>query len=363
MEFKNDTSQIRMGKFLKEILEQPQALQETLNYFTSEKGLKDLESIQKEYQSGKYRQIIFTGMGSSNFTSQAAATLFNDLGLSIPAFSVNASELLHYQKHLLQPESILVCFSQSGESFEIRELLKIRPADSYCIGITNEINSTLTQHTHTALISKAGKEEMTSTKTYVSTALISFILGWSLHNKWDEKQIGKVKRMIEHFALFLENYQAKISRMIDFLGELPALTIIARGPSISTAHQSALMCKEAIKIPAYSMLGGEFRHGPMEMVGEQTKTVLFAPLGRTYTQNIKMAEDIARFGGKVLLITNSEYVSDNSNILVEKVQVDDEYLFAIEAILPMQLFVDMYAKKQGFYAGSFSHGAKVTTVE
>jgi len=352
-----------MGKFLKEILEQPQALQNTLTYYVSDQGKNDLESIKREWQSGKYRQIVFTGMGSSNFTSQAAATLFNDLGLSIPAFAVNASELLHYQKQLLQPETILVCFSQSGESFEIKALLDILPTDSLCIGITNEINSTLAQQANIALINKAGKEEMTSTKTYVSTTLVSFILGWSLHNEWNEKQIGNVEKLIENFTIYLENYRSKVHRMIDFLGELPALTIIARGPAISTAHQSALIFKEAIKIPAFSMLGGEFRHGPMEMVGKQTKTVLFAPLGRTFSQNIKMAEDIARFGGKVLLITNSDYIPDTKNILVESVKAKDEYLFALEAILPMQMFVDLYAKKQGFYAGSFAHGAKVTTVE
>jgi hypothetical protein len=41
----------------------------------------------------------------------------------------------------------------------------------------------------------------------------------------------------------------------------------------------------------------------------------------------------------------------------------DEYLFSVRAILPVQLFIDHYAKSKGFEAGSFSHGTKVTETE
>jgi glucosamine--fructose-6-phosphate aminotransferase (isomerizing) len=41
----------------------------------------------------------------------------------------------------------------------------------------------------------------------------------------------------------------------------------------------------------------------------------------------------------------------------------DEYLFSVRAILPVQLFIDQYAKLKGFEAGSFSRGSKVTETE
>jgi len=96
---------------------------------------------------------------------------------------------------------LLVCFSQSGESFEIKEILKILPSDVFCIGITNEMESTLAKSSDIVLLSKAGKEEMTSTKTYVSTLLVSYILGWSLSNNWTDDRIRTIENLIKSLKI------------------------------------------------------------------------------------------------------------------------------------------------------------------
>jgi glucosamine--fructose-6-phosphate aminotransferase (isomerizing) len=350
-----------MNRFLKEILEQPEALQNTLQFYTGKKGKDSLEEVRNTFNSKNFEQIIFTGMGSSNFTSKAASTLFNTL--SIPAFAVNSSELLHYNFSLLNKRTMLICFSQSGESFEIREILKNLPEHTFCVGITNEENSTLAKKADVALFSKAGKEEMTSTKSYITTTLVSFILGWNLAGEWNNEKISMIKEMTSGFEKRLTDYESWVNEAISFIGELPALTLIARGPGVSTALQSGLMFKETTKIPAFGILGGEFRHGPMEMVQEGFKSVLFASKGKTLEQSLNMAKDIAEFGGKVILITNADIELSHKNILTIPVSIQDEFLFSIQSIIPIQLFIDLYAKRKGYEAGSFSHGAKVTEVE
>ena len=350
-----------MNKFLAEILEQPVALENTLNYYTDLEGKNTLEKVKKVVAENNFEQIIFTGMGSSYFTSSAASALFNSFG--IPSFVINASELLHYNSSLLEKKTVLICFSQSGESFEIRELLNIIPSSVFCIGISNEEDGTLAKSADITLLSKAGREDMTSTKSYISTTLVSFILGWSLADKWNENKIEAINNLIKNFKTNLTDYHSWVDNFIAFLGEIPALSIIARGPGISTAMQSGLMFKETTKIPAFGILGGEFRHGPMEMVQEGFKSILFAAKGKTLLQNIKMAEDIAHFGGKVVIITNAETNLSHDNILVVTIEEQDEFLFSIQSIIPVQLFIDSYTKQRGFKAGSFTHGAKVTQVE
>jgi len=350
-----------MNEFLAEILEQPEALKSTLNYYTSLEGKEVLERINKTIKEKEFEQIIFTGMGSSYFASHAASTLFSNLG--IHSFVINASELMHYNLSLLEKKTLLICLSQSGESFEIREILKELPPGVFCVGITNEEDSRLAKDSDIALLSKAGREHMTSTKTYVSTSLVSFILGWSLSGKWNDDKINSIIKLTENFKTTLKNYDSWIDEVIGFLGDLPALQIIARGPVFSTACQSALMFKEATRIPATGILGGEFRHGPMELVQEGFKSIVFAANGKTVAQSIKMAEDIARFGGKVLLITNAKREFSHKNMMVLSIDEQDEYLFSIQSIIPVQLFIDSFAKAKGYEAGSFSHGAKVTEVE
>ncbi len=93
------------------------------------------------------------------------------------------------------------------------------------------------------------------------------------------------------------------------------------------------------------------------------KSILFAAKGKTLNQSLKMAEDIARFGGKVVLITNVETKIAHHNILTVSIEEEDEFLFSIQSIIPIQLFIGTYTKQKGYEAGSFAHGAKVTEVE
>ncbi len=350
-----------MNKFLKEIQEQPEALENTLRFYLDGEGKRELQKLTSQVNEKDFEHIVFTGMGSSFFVSYAAAILLSMEGRN--ALAVNAGEMLHYNYPELNEKTLLVCISQSGESYEIREVIKQKPANVLCAGITNKGNSTLAQNSDILLLTKAGKEEMTSTKTYITTQLVSFMLGWSIAEKWNSDIINSTLKLPVFFEKFLKSFPESLDDILDFLGEINSLPVIARGPSYSTASQSALMFMEADKVPAFSMLGGEFRHGPMEMVRHGLRSVMFAPVGKTLKQNIKMAEDIAQHGGKVLLITNSDYSAKNGNIKTVYVDSENESLFSIQSILPVQLIVDAYAKRHGFEAGSFSHGAKVTTTE
>lgn len=350
-----------MNKFLEEILEQPGAIENLADFYLSPAGVGLLEKVKKIVSINTIEQVICTGMGSSYFMSHASSCLLNES--KIHSFAVNASELLHYNLSLFERETLLICASQSGESFEIKEILKKLPANVHCIGIVNEEQSALALKADVALLCKAGLEEMTSTKTYTSTSLVSFILGWYLDGKWNEEKVKTIIKLADNFKSSLSNNQEWVESMLSFLGDLQTLQIIARGPAFSTACQSALMFREALHIPATGMLGGEFRHGPMEMVSEGFKAILFAASGNTYIQSIKMAEDIAGFGGKVLLITNKKTDLKEDNIMQLFIDEPDEYLFSVQAILPVQLFIDQYAKSKGFEAGSFSRGAKVTETE
>jgi len=350
-----------MNKFLEEILEQPGAIENALSYYKSSEGQELLNRVKKTIDDNKIEQIIFTGMGSSYFTSHAASCLFNEL--KIHSFVINASELLHYNLSLFERETMLVCLSQSGESFEIQEIIKKLPERVHCVGIINEENSTLGHNADVALLCKSGKEEMTSTKTYVATTIVSFILGWYISGNWEEDKVNKINRLINNFKLDLTNYSSWVEEALTFLGDLETIQIIARGPAFSTASQSALMFKEALRIHGSGILGGEFRHGPMEMVTKGFKAILFAAKGNTLTQSLKMAEDITEFGGIVLLITNEKLELKNDCIMKIYIDEPDEYLFSVQSIIPVQLIIDFYAKSKGFEAGSFSRGAKVTIVE
>ncbi len=350
-----------MNKFLHEILEQPDALRETLAFYEGEAGEHLLQKAINLYKDREITDIILTGMGSSFFTAYLASCLFNEYG--IRAHAINTSELLHYHFSLINKNTLLVCVSQSGESYEIVKLLHKLPEEVTCLAITNEQASTLAQKGSEVLLSKAGHEEMTSSKSYVSIALVKLIFGWALAGKWSGKKSAEVEQLISNIDVLLRSYKNWMPEISRFLGDYKNIEIIGRGPSYSSVQQGALMFREAVRNSAGGNLGGEFRHGPMEMVKEGFRAVIFAPEGNTFDQSIKMALDIARFKGKVIVITNSDLNFSESNIYVFRINVKDEYLFAIGGIIPLQFMVNFRAIDLGLQPGYFTRGTKVTKVE
>lgn len=351
----------KMSRFLTEILEQPRSLNATLDYYAGVPGQKVLKRVGDLFEKKGFREVIFTGMGSSFFASYAACSLYNSRG--IRAFVVNTSELLYYYFPIITEKTLLVCVSQSGESAEIVKLMEKLPESITCIGVTNDEESSLRTKVTEILPINAGKEEMTSTKTYTSTILVLLILGWYLSDLWGKGKIAAVRDLVGRTEQILTNRRESILEGFASLGVISFAQFIGRGPLYSAALQGELMFKEAAKVPAAGALGGEFRHGPMEMVKPGFNSILFAAEGPTYTQSIRMATDIAGYKGKVLLITNNNLQIPENGIKTIVVPEPDEYMFSIQGIIPVQLMAHRLAKNNGFEPGSFVHGSKVTVTE
>ncbi|NOY37307.1 MAG: SIS domain-containing protein [Chlorobi bacterium] len=350
-----------MNKFLDEIFEQSSSLENTFGFYENDTGKSLLKRTLTLYNEKKFTEIIFTGMGSSYFTSYLTSCLLNEYG--IRSYAINASELLHYHFSLITADTLLVCVSQSGESYEVIKILQKLKPDITCLAITNEALSPLAQNSSVALLSKAGHEEMTSSKTYTSIALVMLISGWVLAGKWTKEMKMKVRQMIDNFNKLLNGYNNWMPEITDFLGDYNFIEIIGRGPSYASVLQGALMFKEAVRSPSEGILGGDFRHGPMEMVKEGFRAIIFAPKGKTFDQSVKMAVDIAGFNGKVVLITNADLRFSEPNIHVLQIPVEDEYLFAVSGVIPLQFIVISRALDLGLKPGYFTRGAKVTKEE
>lgn len=350
-----------MNKFLKEIFEQPQVLENTLNYYLQGEGQTELDKVSAIWKKGKFNEVIFTGMGSSFFAPHTANCILSNWGIASKI--INAGELLHYHLPLLKSGTLIICISQSGESYEVVKILEKIPSGLICIGITNEEKSTLAHKSAITLLSRAGREEMTSTKSYVSTLLVLSIFTSVLTKRWKPGSMPELNSSMEAVRKMIDNKEEWLAPAMDVLGHPPFVQIIGRGPSYSSVLQGALMIMEAARNPAAGVYGGEFRHGPMEMSNKKFRAIIFAPLGATYSQGIKLAEDITRFGGRVVLITNSLAVFSNPDIYPIRIPCQDEFLFPIPAIVPLQFIVNQWAVDEGHEPGNFTMGAKVTTTE
>jgi glutamine---fructose-6-phosphate transaminase (isomerizing) len=351
-----------MNKFLIEIEEQPFALKETLSYYQKSIGIESLNKVIALWKTGRYDKILFTGMGSSYFISYAATCLFANVN-NIPSFAINAGELLHYQPSLINSSTLLVCISQSGESFEIVKILDQLPLKITVIAICNEANSTLARKANVTLLSKAGKEEMTSTKTFISTYLVTYIMSLALVGKFNQAVISEIEKTIDIVSDLLKNREKWLEESVKTIAHAPFVQLVGRGPVFATVQQCALMLMEATRNPASALLGGEFRHGPMEMIKDGSRVVIFAPSGTTYVQSITATNDVLKFGAKVLLITDQTPSFENENLYTIEIPKVNEVLFVITSIIPMQLIVNQWSLEDKNEPGNFTRGAKITAIE
>jgi len=339
---------------LKEIYEQPLAIKDTI-----EKGMDKLdELISIEHGEGP---IIFLGMGSSYFASLYAKSLFSgQRGVCCDA--VLASEYLYYPRNF-DNKSLIIAISQSGESIEtVKAVKKMRSKRLRVWALTNSPGSTLAELANGVLLTYAGEERGSSTKTFVSTLALLNIFKFKRSTLADSSYSNMVAKMYD-VSRFIrdqmdswENDCCEMSKIVDGTN---SIIILGRGYNYYTALQASLLFKEVSKIHAEAMSGGNFRHGPIELVSPNLLTISIAA-GRTKSLSHKIIRDIKNLGGKCLLIAEGEERRSNEEIYFKKV---DEALSPLLSIVPLQLLVYHSALRRGRDPDSPQYMEKITTKE
>lgn len=336
--------------YLEDILDQPRALQATLESLNRQQPITD---IVNKLTSGKYQRIILTGMGSSFAGLYPLQLRLSTLPVGV--IRLETSELIHYAQALINPASLIVAVSQSGQSVEIVRLLELIQDRATVIGITNTAGSELAEQSSQPILTMAGEETSVSCKTYISalaalTWLGDQLIGEPLHFPTLEGLPYKV-------AEYLSGWQDCVGLLANRLAGIKQLFLLGRGFSMAAVCTGALIIKEAARFAAEGMNSAAFRHGPLEIISPQTFVMVYQGEAATSTLNTKLAQDIRSAGGLV------ELVSMGSGLSPFYLPECPYPALLILEILAAQMVSLALAKIQGFEAGRFIHIKKVTTTE
>ena len=348
-----------MSTFVKEIEEQPAALRRVLACYGSEGG-RLLEAARDLY-ADRDRCLLFTGMGSSYFAPMVIMPGLNAMGARVSVWE--AGELLHYGLNVCTERTVLIAVSQSGESFETRRVVEEAGGRCRVVAVTNEKESFLGRSGDLVLPLCAGEEAAISTKTYTNTLAVMHLLGTALAGGDLRVECGRIGRLADNMEMFLERRRGEVVEAAEFLGDPSFLYFVARGPSLTAAHQAALTFNEGARLPTCALAGGTFRHGPLELVDEGFGAVFFVPDGRTAEITVEMAREVAQAGGRVLMVTDGEAGDLATGLRVMRLPRYNEALFALNACLPMELLLHEMARRRGRVAGVFERITKVTQRE
>jgi glucosamine--fructose-6-phosphate aminotransferase (isomerizing) len=339
---------------LKEIREQPKAIIETLEQEGGE--------VERVSHLLRGRRVRFIGMGSSYYASIYAKYLLQEFA-QVDAEAWVASEFIHYPS-TVSSKDVVITVSQSGQSVEtVRAVRLLKKRKHPILGITNEPESPLAKLSDMLLLTHAGQEKASATKTFVTALALLNQLAVSAGRRTgriSERRSAELSRRLLNCARSLEddlpNWEREAKSWGQILAKSPAAVILGRGFDIAGTMQGALLVKEVAKIPAEGMTAGEFMHGPLEIVTRKLLTVAVAS-GRTLRLMRRLQERVNEIGGRFLMLSREK--GDNSIVFHEK----DETLTIFPSTVLLELLAYFAAVQKGLDPDDFRFISKITRSE
>jgi glucosamine--fructose-6-phosphate aminotransferase (isomerizing) len=270
---------------------------------------------------------------------------------------VETSELVHAQIAQLSERTLLIAVSQSGQSVEALRLLERLPTSCHLVGVTNEQRSPLAQRARTAITMLAGEETTVSCKTYLATVTALLWLIRVLRDGNSSEVGEELAATADVTAEYLSQWRDHTEALARLLEPIEHLFILGRGPSLAAAGTGALIIKEAARFQAEAMSSATFRHGPMELVSDDTAVFILEGSSGVAELNQKLHHDLQGLSAVVHLLDRKTALP-----ALRLPTVSDSMLPLVE-VLPLQMMSLGLAALVGHEAGRFLRATKLTTVE
>lgn len=340
------------GPYLRDILDQPQALEETIRDFRANRTLFD--EIGKHHKQARKR-VLLTGMGSSLHALYPLELKLVEHGECVTR--VDMSELIHSMPKLINERTIIIAVSQSGQSAEVVRLLELNNKRAPIIAVTNTADSLLASHADLLMLTRCGVEFSVSTKTYLGSLIALETLGAAWCGQSAEDLFAELQSGPAMVSSYLARWREHTEKLVEEMSGISQFFIVGRGRSLAACETGALITKESTRWPAEAMSSAAFRHGPMEMIGPQRMVLVLEGESTARLLNNKLAREICDSNGRAELIGPSARL--------EALRIPDLLgrLLPIAEILPIQMLTLALAAGAGFEAGRFIRATKVTTEE
>ncbi len=341
------------GGYLRDILDQPRALERTLRELAVG---EPLARIARRLAHGDYRRLVLSGMGSSH---HGLAPLHLRLVRAGHApLTVESSELLHYQRGLLTDDTLLVLVSQSGRSAEIVRLIEsVRGRSVDTIGVTNTAGSPLAAASTAVVLTAAGEEATVSCKTYLAAQAALALLGETLAGGDADGVRSVLLEAVPRVAAYLSGWREHVRALFPLLRGVRALYYAGRGPSLAAAFTAGLITKESTHHPAEGMGSAALRHGPLEMLDADVFLLVFAGDATTRALNEALVADARAAGARVYL------AAEDAPEPPFRLPAVPAVARPLVELLPVEMITLALAALDGREAGRFERAAKVTATE
>ena len=355
---------------MKEIHEQPKAVQDTLNSVVKE-GQIDLSEIGLTDENIQdIDQIYIIACGSAYHVGMAAQYVFEDM-VRVPVRVELASEF-RYRNPILNPKALAIIISQSGETADSLAALRLCKENNIrTLGIVNVVGSSIAREADNVFYTLAGPEiSVATTKAYSTQLIASYALAI---------QFAKVKGTIseEQYAAYIKelgDLPDKIQRIIDDKERIQWFAskqanakdvfFIGRGIDYAICLEGSLKMKEISYIHSEAYAAGELKHGTISLIEDGTLVIGVLTQPSLYEKTVSnMVECRSRGAYLMGLTTFGNYnIEDTADFTVYIPKTDPHFATSL-AVIPLQLLGYYVSVAKGLDVDKPRNLAKSVTVE
>ena len=350
---------------LKEIHEQPKALEESLaGIVFNNKPIQFMNlSLDKSYLK-ELSNIYIVACGTAMHAGLTGKYAIEKL-CRIPVNVVIASEF-RYQDPILDKHSLCIFISQSGETADTIAALKLAKSKlAKTITVTNVFESSITREADYTIYTHAGPEiAVASTKAYTSqvgvlASLAIYIKetlnGCSEETELLKKELLSIPKLMEDIMKDTNTYHMLAKEMM----HINDMYYIGRGNDYHIAMEGSLKLKEISYIHSEAYPAGELKHGPIALIDNGTYVMGIITDSKTSEKTWSNLEEVKSRGAKIILVTNQNIEED----IVIRIPLVNPILAPLLAVIPLQFIAYYIAKEKGLDVDKPRNLAKSVTVE
>lgn len=355
---------------LKEIYEQPEALERTIQPRVVN-GLPDFteDGIDDEVFKN-LKQITVVACGTAMHAGIVGKSLIEST-LRIPVLTEIASEF-RYKDPIIDESTLVVVVSQSGETIDTLEALRLaKKKGSKVLSIVNVKGSTIARESDYVLYTHAGPEiAVASTKAYtvqvsafyLLAARIGFVKG--IVSEEDTRKF--VANLSQAGALIEETLKSAndVKRIANHIKTAPDLFYIGRGIDYTMSLEAALKLKEISYIHAEAYAAGELKHGTIALIAENVPVIAIATEEHVYAKVISNVREVKARGAYVILISHND--KEESKEVCDKqikIPASDSAMSVFATAAIVQLIAYYTSDAKGLDVDKPRNLAKSVTVE
>ncbi|MDP9426179.1 MAG: glutamine--fructose-6-phosphate transaminase (isomerizing) [Actinomycetota bacterium] len=356
---------------LKEIHEQPAALQATLAGRLGADGSVDLAELGLDLRA--VERIVVVGCGTAYNAGLLGRSALERLA-RVPVEVAVASEY-RYGDPIGDEKTLVIAISQSGETTDTLAAVEAaRGFGARVLALTNTQGSLITREADSVFLTKAGPEVgVASTKAFLTQVAALYLLALdfaAVRGTLSTEELAEIGRALRRAPEKVEETieiladTSLVSEAVGVFAGARCALFLGRGPSFPVALEGALKLKEISYLPAEGYPSGEMKHGPIALVDEQCPVVAIFGEGTLREKTLSNVEETVARGARVIAVANQgDPAAERIARIVLPVPAMPEVLSPLVSTVPLQFLAYHVAKARGLNVDKPRNLAKSVTVE